>query len=257
MNIRDEIDGVPVVRDISVIVVGAGKGERFGGGENKIFAKIDEQPLFLKALQLFCNREDVCQTILVISPTDYSQVREKYGPNLGFMGVKLVEGGAERYESVRNGLAAVSDDAKFVAVHDAVRVCVADPWIDEIFKTARSVDGLLPVIPVTSTLKRMGKDGVVGETVSRAGLVMAQTPQVFKRDVIVDAYAKLSDEDASTITDDAQVAALAGYKIGSIDGDARNIKITTKDDLALVKAAIKTLPQKQITSRGVFDEAQW
>ncbi len=246
-----------MARDVCVIVVGAGKGERFGGGENKIFAKIDDQPLFLKALQLFCNREDVCQTILVVSPEDMGQVREKYGPNLGFMGVKLVEGGAQRHDSVRNGLAAVSDDAKYVAVHDAVRVCVADPWIDEIFLAARSVDGLLPVTPVTSTLKRIGKDGAIEETVSRAGLYMAQTPQVFRREVLIDAYAKLGDEDAATITDDAQVAALAGCTVGTIDGDNRNIKITTKDDLALAKAIIRSLPQKQITSRGVFDEAQW
>lgn len=255
MSTQDE--PAAVSRDISVIVVGAGKGERFGGGENKIFAKIDDQPLFLKALQLFCNREDVCQTILVVSPDDIGQVKEKFGPNLGFMGVKLVEGGAERYESVRNGLAAVSDDAKFVAIHDAVRVCLAEPWIDSIFETARSVDGLLPVVPVTSTLKRIGKDGAIEETVSRAGLVMAQTPQVFKREVLADAYARLSDEDAPTITDDAQVAALAGYKVGTIDGDARNIKITTKDDLALAKSVLKSLPQKQITRRGVFEEAQW
>ncbi|MCA9256395.1 MAG: 2-C-methyl-D-erythritol 4-phosphate cytidylyltransferase, partial [Phycisphaerales bacterium] len=98
MNLRDQPSDEIVARDVCVIVVGAGKGERFGGGENKIFAKIDDQPLFLKALQLFCNREDVCQTVLVVSPEDMGQVREKYGPNLGFMGVKLVEGGAQRHD---------------------------------------------------------------------------------------------------------------------------------------------------------------
>ena len=104
--------------EFSVIVVGAGSGERFAGGESKIFAKIGDQTLFLKAAQLFCNREDVCETLLVVSPGDMDEVKTKYGPNLGFMGVKLIEGGAERCDSVRNALAVVSAEAKFVAVHD-------------------------------------------------------------------------------------------------------------------------------------------
>jgi len=186
--------------DIGVIVVGAGKGERFGGGDNKIFAKIDDQPLFLKALQLFCNREDVCETLLVVSPGDMDEVKGKFGPNLGFMGVRLVEGGAARADSVRNGLAALSDAAKFVAVHDAARVCVAEPWIDAIFEAARKVEGVVPVVPVTSTLKRVSADGVIEETVSRESLVMAQTPQVFRRDVIVGAYKKLAAEDSATVS---------------------------------------------------------
>lgn len=246
-----------IVGEFSVIVVGAGKGDRFGGGENKIFAKIDEQPLFLKAAQLFCNREDVCETILVVSKSDMDEVKTKYGPNLGFMGVRLVEGGAERCDSVRNALAVVSAEAKFVAVHDAVRVCVAEPWIDAIFEAARGVEGIVPVTPVTSTLKRVSTEGVIEETVSRASLSMAQTPQVFRRDVIVGAYEKLSPEDAAAMTDDAQVVAQAGHAVMTTEGDARNIKITTKDDLALAKVILKALPQKAVSQRGVFEEAQW
>src|SRR6185369_11204329 len=113
----------------SAIVLAAGSGQRFGGRENKIFAVLDGQPLFLRALQLFVNREDVCQTLLVVSPADMPVMKEKYGPNLGFMGVTLVEGGKERTDSVANGLAAVAIEADFVAVHDAARVCVAEAWI--------------------------------------------------------------------------------------------------------------------------------
>ena len=242
--------------DISVIVVAAGRGERFGG-ENKIFAKIDEQPLLLKATQLFCHREDVCETILAVSKTDMDEVKAKYGPNLGFMGVRLVEGGATRCDSVRCGLAAVRADAKFVAVHDAARVCVAEAWIDAIFTAARGAEGIVPVTPVTQTLKRVSADGVIEETVSRASLVMAQTPQVFRRDVIVGAYEKLSPEDAAAMTDDAQVVAQAGHAVMTTPGDARNIKITTKDDLALAKVILKALPQRPATQRGAFEEAQW
>jgi len=105
----------------AVIVVAAGKSERFEGKEKKIFAKISDRPLFIRTLEHFINREDVCQTILVVASEDMNQMKEKYAANLGFMGVKLVEGGPERADSVANGLAAVQADAEYVAIHDAAR----------------------------------------------------------------------------------------------------------------------------------------
>jgi 2-C-methyl-D-erythritol 4-phosphate cytidylyltransferase len=247
---------------VSVIVVAAGGSERFGGKENKIFAKLDAQPLFLRALQLFVNREDVCQTILVVSPADMEQMKSKFGPNLGFMGVKLVEGGAERYQSVANGLAAVSDQAEFIAVHDAARVCVAADWIDKIFEAAAKTGAAIPILPVTSTLKRIGKDGVITETVPREGLQMAQTPQVFRKDILTQAYALLKEKGAELvgggpITDDAQVVSAAGHPVATVEGDPRNIKITTRADLSLAGAALKVLPQKAVARGGAFEEAHW
>lgn len=246
---------------VSVIVVAAGRGERFGGKENKVFAKLADQPLFLRALQLFCNREDVCQTLLVVAPEDLAQMKSQYGPNLGFMGVQLIEGGAERRDSVAKGLAAVSNDAELVAIHDAVRVCVAEAWIDKVFEAAAETGAAVPVTPVTATLKRVGDDGLVGETVSRAGLHMAQTPQVFRAVVIREAYEKLAaqspGDSSNEATDDAQVVAAAGHAVTAVAGDSRNIKITTRGDLALAGAILKSLPQKPTARRGAFEEAQW
>ena len=244
----------------SVIVVAAGRSERFDDKESKVFAKLGDQPLFLRALQLFCNREDVCETLLVVSPDDMDQMKSKYGPNIGFMGVKLIEGGSERYESVAKGLAAVSEDADFVAVHDAVRVCVAEQWIDKIFEAASRNGTAVPITPVTSTLKRLGDDKAISETVARKGLHLAQTPQVFRRTVIQEAYDKLNQEapEPDDIpTDDAQAVDAAGHKVMTVDGDPRNIKITTKNDLALAGAILKALPQKPTSRRGAFEEAQW
>lgn len=246
----------------SVIVVGAGSSKRFGGNENKIFAKLDGQPLFLRALQLFVNREDVCQTLLVVAPADMAQMKSKFGANIAFMGVKLVEGGAERCQSVANGLAAVSDKAEYVAVHDAARVCVAADWIDRIFDGAAKNGACIPVVPVTSTLKRLGKDGTVSETASRAGLYLAQTPQVFRKEIICQAYAALKEKGPSMvggapITDDAQVVAAAGFPVAAVEGDPRNIKITTRADVTLAGAVLKVLPQKPVARTGAFDEAKW
>ena len=92
---------------VSVIVVAAGSGDRFGGQENKIHAKLEGQPLFLRALQLFVNRDDVCQTLLVVSPKEIEDIKSKFGPNIGFMGAELVAGGKDRHDSVAHGLSRV------------------------------------------------------------------------------------------------------------------------------------------------------
>lgn len=245
----------------SVIVVAGGRGERFGGKENKIFAKLEGQPLFLRALQLFVNREDVCQTLLVVSPAEMGQMKAKFGANISFMGVKLVEGGAARWQSVANGLAEVADDAELVAVHDAVRVCLAEQWIDRIFNAAAEKGSAVPVVPVTATLKRVGQDRTIGQTVDRENLYMAQTPQVFAKSILEEAYARLGDgatvEDQVALTDDAAVVAAAVHPVTAVDGDPRNIKITTKGDMSLAGAILKALPQKPVSRRGAFEEAQW
>jgi len=245
-------------KNVSVIVVAAGQGERFGGNENKVFAKVDGQPLFLKALQLFVNRDEVCQTILVVSPADMPQMKSKFGANLGFMGVQFVERGARRCDSVMNGLKSVNDDAEFVAVHDAARVCLAAEWIDKVVEAARTSGAAAPVVPVTATLKRVGADNCLGETVSRDGLYMAQTPQVFKKALLADAYEQFAAaEGAEPPTDEAQVVAAAGHPVAAVPGDPRNIKITTREDLSMAGAVLKILPQKPVSRSGVFEEAKW
>lgn len=244
---------------MSVLVLAAGSGKRFGGNESKIFARLDNQPLFIRALQLFVNREDVAQTILVVSPREFDQMKTKYGANLGFMGVQLVAGGDERFHSVANGLAVINDDAEYVAVHDAARVCVAAEWIDAIFAAAQKSGAAAPVIPVTSTLKRVGPDHTIGETVPRDGLYMSQTPQIFRRDVLTKAYEWLKNRaaDLPPVTDDAQLVTESGGIVTAVEGDARNIKITTRGDLVLAGAVLKALPQRPVSRRGAFEEAQW
>lgn len=243
---------------LAAIVVGAGSGKRFAGNENKIFAKVEGQALFLRALQLFINRDDVCQTIFAVAPGDMEQIRTKFGANLGFMGVKVVEGGAERVDTVRKALAAVSDEAEFVAVHDAVRPCVAAEWIDAVIAEAVKSGAAIPAVALTGTIKRVSADRVIEQTVPRDGLWQAQTPQVFRKDVLVLAYATQAAGN-EVPTDDAQVVEASGHAVTVIQGDPRNIKITTPGDLSLASAILKTLPQPKPKGdpMGAFGEAQW
>lgn len=241
---------------VSAIIAAAGKSERFGTG-SKTFAKLDGRELFLRSLELFVNREDVCQTILVVAPNDLDNVKTRYGANLGFIGVTLVEGGDERFDSVAKALAVVSDDADLIAVHDAARPCVSFEMIDAVFAEAAKTGAAILASPVTATLKRVSESGVIDQTESREGLWEAQTPQVFKRELLVQAYEKIKDMDGP-ITDDAQLLESSGHPVSVVQSDQGNLKITTKADMAIAAAVLKRLnTKKPASSRSPFEEAQW
>ncbi len=241
----------------AVIVVAAGKGERFGGNENKIFAKIDGQPLFLRSLGQFVNRDDVCQTILVVSREDQEQVKQKYGANIGFMGIQLVVGGDRRVDSVANGMAVVREEAEYIAIHDAARPCVSEAMIDAVFAEAPKSGAAILATPLRGTIKRVGDSRVVDATISRDGLWEAQTPQVFKRSVILEAYER-RDEIEGELTDDAQLVEAGGHPVVIVESDFTNLKITTRGDLNLASAILKFRPKpKPKGPLGAFEEAQW
>ncbi len=240
-----------------VIIPAAGKAERFGGSEKKTFAKIDGRPVFLRTLEHFISRPDVCQTILAVAPEDMAAMKTTYGPNLGFMGVKLVEGGARRCDTVAAALPVVSEDAEYIAVHDVARPCVSVDMIDAVFSEAVKTGAAILAAPIVGTIKRVSAAKVIEETASREGLYEAQTPQVFRKDVLLGAYRTLADHKDEEITDDAQLVELSGHAVSVVISDATNLKITTKGDLTLAHAIIKSRPAKAIPRMGAFEEAQW
>jgi len=239
-----------------VIVAAAGKGERFGGQEKKTFAKIDGRPMFIQTLQRFVKRDDLSGTILAVAPEDYDTVKSKFGPNVAFMGVKLVKGGARRCDTVSAALKDVGDDAEYVAIHDAARPCVTDDWISAVFAEAVKTGAAILASPVTGTLKRVSSQNVIEGTVSREGLFEAQTPQVFRKDLIVEALARMGDCDEE-ITDDSQLVERLNHPVSIVLSDATNLKVTTKGDLRLASAILKSRPIKTVKPLGAFEEAQW
>ena len=241
---------------VAVIIAAAGKGERFGRDQKKTLAKLDGRPVFLRTVEHFITRDDIMQTVLVVGPDDIEEMKDKYAANLGFMGVTLVEGGGERCESVAQALEVISEDAELVAVHDAVRPCVSSAMIDAVFAEAGKTGAAILAAPLSGTIKRVGESGVVDETVSREGLYEAQTPQVFRREVIVAAYARL-DEMEGPITDDAQLVERSGHPVSVVASDGSNLKITTKADITLAAAILKIRPVAAKRPRGPFEEAQW
>lgn len=240
----------------AVIVPAAGKSERFGGEEKKTFAKIDGRPVFLRSLECFLRRPDVCQTILAVAPEDAETVKSQYGANLGFMGVVLAVGGERRQDTVRAALKLVSNDAEYVAIHDAARPCVTSDWIDAVFAESTKTGAAILASPIHGTIKRVATSKVIEATVPREGLYEAQTPQVFRKSVLLSAYER-ADSEGIDITDDAQVVERNGHPVSIVLADASNLKITTRGDLTLAAAILKSRPIKSAPKMGAFEEAQW
>jgi 2-C-methyl-D-erythritol 4-phosphate cytidylyltransferase len=225
----------------AVILPAAGGSTRFRDKEKKPFSTLDGRAVWLRSAELFVTRDDVIQTIVVVAPDDLELFRRRYTANLAFMNVQIAEGGKERFESVANALALVKPEAEFVAVHDAVRPCLTAELIDAVFGKAAATGAALLAMPVTDTVKQVDGGRVKG-TVERQGLWLAQTPQVFRREWLTEAYAnrgKLGKD----VTDDTQLVEAAGHPVHVVEGSTQNIKLTTKGDLILAEAILKARPK--------------
>ena len=232
----------------AVILAAAGKSSRFHDKNyKKPFAPLANRAVWLHSAERFLARDDVKQLILVISPEDREHFQFKFGANVAILGIDVVEGGQHRADSVAHALARVKPDITHVCVHDAARPCLADQWIDAVFEAATKSGAAILAIPVGGTLKRVAKDAHVEETVSREGLWEAQTPQVFERQLLLDAHARRGDFNA---TDDAQLVERLGQRVTVVTGSPINFKITTREDLRLAEQAIKALPKPKFTGPG-------
>jgi 2-C-methyl-D-erythritol 4-phosphate cytidylyltransferase len=227
----------------SVILPAAGRSTRFGNAkEKKTFAELDGRAVWLRAVEPFINRDDVGQTILAIAPEDRELFERRFRASVAFMNIKVIDGGVERHDTVARALDVVDSSCEFVAIHDAARPCITAELIDAVFAAAREHGAALLGIPIADTLKRVDAGGVITETVARAGLYAAQTPQAFRREILTRAYANRARV-AAEITDDAQLVEAVGQSCRIVDGSPYNLKITTAADLRLASAILQVLPK--------------
>ncbi|MHC4292947.1 MAG: 2-C-methyl-D-erythritol 4-phosphate cytidylyltransferase [Planctomycetota bacterium] len=244
-------------QNIAVIICAAGASSRFGGKRKKPFVDVGGRAVFLRSVEIFAERDDVKQILLGICPEDEEIVKVKWGANLSFFNVKTFFGGQERFETVKKGLELIKDDVDIIAVHDAVRCCLTGKWVDECFEQAAKTGAAILACPVSATIKD-AKDNSIIKTVDRTDLWEAQTPQVFKKDLLIKAYENLKNLDKETISDDAQLLEAFGHEVSIVETDASNIKITKKSDLAIAEAIMKSRPKpKKEGYIGPYAEAQW
>ncbi len=217
----------------AVLVVAAGRGQRFGGSLPKQYAPLKGELLLRRTLRAFSNHPKVTQVVVAIHPDDGAQFAEAAA---GLAKVTSVHGGAARQDSVRLGLEAlVASPPDLVLIHDGARPMISAGLIDRVIEGLATAEGVLPVVPVVDTLKRVDAGGAVGETVPRENLARAQTPQGFRFAPILAAHRKFAGE---TLTDDAAVLERAGGRVVTVLGDETNIKVTTMDDLARLTASL-------------------
>ncbi len=240
----------------SVVLPAAGRSTRFRNKSyKKPFAPLDNRAVWLHSAEKFLQRDDVKQLIVVIAPEDREQFDFKFAANVTILGIKVVAGGHERVDSITRALAHVAPDCDYVCVHDAARPCLADEWITRVFDAAAAHGAAMLAVPISGTIKRVGTDQMIKETVPREGLWEAQTPQVFRRELLLEAYAKRGDFAA---TDDAQLVERLGVPVKVVQGSPLNIKITSFEDLRLAELALKVLPRPKLGYVNPFaDDEMW
>ena len=223
----------------AVILPAAGESRRFTGfPRKKPFMELKGRAVWLRTAEHFLNRDDVTEVVLVLSPDDIDEFRERFRPNLAFMDITIARGGACRAESVLNGINSLTHDAEFVAIHDAARPLLTAKWVTELFAAAVVHDAVIPGVPVSSTVKAVAGNVIQG-TVDRSGLVLAQTPQVFRRSLLLQAFEAAGN--LTDFTDDASIVEAFGRPVHIHPGWPMNIKITTGDDFQLAEALLDAM----------------
>ena len=215
----------------------AGSGSRMGAELPKQFLELDGKPILQRTIEVFLEAVPGIRVVTVL-PDDYVDYWKTICLDRNFICPQvLVRGGITRFHSVRNALSKVPEGA-LVAVHDGVRPLVTARFLSDLFLKAESVDGLVPVLPCIDTMKVLAGKGddlhpVSGASADRSVLYGAQTPQIFRSELLKEAYGQAFDE---SFTDDASVMERYGKSLSYVIGERLNIKITTKEDLTLARA---------------------
>ncbi|MGB9791344.1 MAG: 2-C-methyl-D-erythritol 4-phosphate cytidylyltransferase [Thermacetogeniaceae bacterium] len=219
------------------IIAAAGRGERMGTPINKVYLPLGDRPILLHSLNPFESSDLVDGYVVVVPPDEVAFCRALLAPYRLQKLLAVVAGGSTRQESVANGLRALAEEWELVAVHDGARPLLTQELLEEAIRRARSAGAAVVGVPVKDTVKVVG-DGLILETPERSRLYLAQTPQVFRRDILARAYAE-AERTGFQGTDDASLVERLGITVEICNGSYENIKITTPSDLVLAKAILE------------------
>lgn len=222
---------------VSVIFPAAGRGKRMKAGMNKVFLELSGIPILVRTLLRFSSCTEVDNLVIVVGKDETAFVRGILGRVPGLKPWQVVAGGSERQYSVWNGIQAIADasDDDIVLVHDAARPLVPVEVIRETIRSAREHGGAIAAVPAKNTIKICDDRQQVIETPDRSTLWEIQTPQGFRRDILVRAN-EWAIKDGFLGTDDASLVERCGYPVYIVNSDYRNIKITTPEDIVVAKA---------------------
>ena len=222
----------------TAVIVAAGKGRRMGTEVSKQFLPLCGKEILAHSVEKFEKAEKIRDIVLVTGEDSLQDVRDMAQEYSWKKITSVVAGGKERQDSVWNGLQAVSADTEIVLIHDGVRPFVTEDILNHSIETAVEMGGCVAGVPAKDTIKVCNSENIAVATPDRSTLWQIQTPQTFRKDLILQAYQKAKAE-GFVGTDDASLAEYSGCPVKVIMGSYRNIKITTKEDLLIGEAFLK------------------
>jgi 2-C-methyl-D-erythritol 4-phosphate cytidylyltransferase len=224
----------------TAIIVAAGEGRRIGGDKPKVFISLCGRPMILRTLDRFLSARTIGKVILVVAADQLSRAQAILEANapLQNRAWALQSGGATRQDSVRRGLELTGDDSDVIAIHDGARPFVSPALIDRAVATARTKGAVVVGLPARDTIKWVSTNRWIESTPPRGSLWEIQTPQVFRRDIIVAAH-EWAARTGIEATDDAMLVEKHGQRVFVLEGERTNLKITFADDLWLAESMIQ------------------
>jgi 2-C-methyl-D-erythritol 4-phosphate cytidylyltransferase/2-C-methyl-D-erythritol 2,4-cyclodiphosphate synthase len=219
---------------VTAIIAAGGRGERFGGGAPKQLVTLGGRSILERSVDAFALHERITDLIVAL-PTELAAdvppyLRGRSKP------IEVIEGGNRRQDSVARAFARVPTAADIIVIHDAARPLVSGALIERTIDAAATHGAAIAAVAATDTVKRADERRFVAETLPRHGIFLAQTPQAFRTSVLREALA--SADAAAEATDEASLIERAGHRVQLVDGDPRNLKITTADDLAAAEGLV-------------------
>ncbi len=228
---------------VGAVVVAAGESRRMGGMD-KIFTEIGGIPILARVGDIFQNSLLIDEIVLVLAESNLERgknlVRERDWSKV----IAVCKGGARRQDSVKEGLKKLRG-CQWVVIHDGARPFLNPDLIKRGLEEAKKFGAAVPAVPVKDTIKIVSENGIVEETPRRSSLWAVQTPQIFRFDLLTEAYQNMNDE----VTDDATLLERRGHKVKIFRGSYDNMKITTLEDLALAEIYCRDLINQTLTSQ--------
>ena len=227
---------------LTVIVPAAGAGRRMGFGKNKAFITIRDVPLLVLCMKMLAETGMVRRVIVVTRAweiTETERMLKEYQPDF-FPDInwQVTAGGRERQDSVANGLALVTDESGYVAVHDGARPFAGTEVFARTFARAKEFGAAIAAVPLKDTVKVVDARGIVVSTPDRSSLCAVQTPQIFEINVLRKGYDFLKEHPVA-VTDDASLVEASGHPVAVAEGSYENIKVTTPEDLLLAEKILE------------------
>ncbi len=219
------------------IIVAGGVGKRFNSELPKQFIELNGIPIIIRTISIFEQNENINSIIIAMNKDwifHFKEILKKYD----FKKIhSILKGGDQRHNSVFNALnTEIARNSDYILIHDAVRCFASQNLLNDLIKNAIEFAAVIPGIKPKDTVKKIVQNNIIETTVDRNSLVLVQTPQVFKKEIIFDSYQKISND--AIATDDSYIVEQAGYKVKVIEGEEQNIKITTPLDLEIGKMFI-------------------